>query len=251
MAADGIGHDLAFTRAASEPGARALPGDHSPKPSPAPMTRWRVDERGVTLIEILVALAIAAALLALVSRLVVSMTGSGTRTEVMHVAGAIRYAYGRAAINGWRYDVVINLDDNSYRITCSEERSTVDRARDDDKAGAKRAFRKRDDEASPFEDASREQSKLESCSDAIVQDRKLERKVEFLRVQTARTEEPVDAGEVAIAIFPNGMIERSVIWLRGPRDRAYTLYLDEMTGRVRVQAGDEDPPDHYFEIEED
>lgn len=212
--------------------------------------RFFADPRGMTLLEIIVALAIAAAMLLLVVRMISGMTGSGTRSEVMHIAGAIRYSYGRAAINGWRYDVVVDISGNSYRIECSEKRSTIERTINEQTSGKERAFGGRDEDDEPFATNSAETA-LTSCSDAIVPDHTFERNVKVVRVQTSRTPEPIEEGETKIAIFPNGVIERAVIWLEGPRGRAYTLYTDEMTGRVLVRSGEEEPPDNYFELEED
>lgn len=204
----------------------------------------------MTLLEIMVVLAIAGAMMLLVVRMISGMTGSGTRSEVMHLAGAIRYSYGRAAINGWRYDVVVDISGNSYSIECSEKNSTIERTINEQTAGKERAFGSRDDDEELFGNGDTDAA-LSSCSDAIVPDRSFERDVRVVRVQTSRTPEPLEEGIAKIAIFPNGMIERAVIWLEGPRNRAYTLYTDEMTGRVLVRSGNEEPPDNFFELEED
>jgi type II secretory pathway pseudopilin PulG len=205
----------------------------------------------MTLFEIIIALAIAAALLVMVARVVTNMTGAGAKSEVMHLAGAIRYAYGRAAINGWRYDIVVNIDNNSYRIACSEEHSTVEREPYAEESGVELAFGDDEDDEPLFGETQQQEKALDSCSDAIVKDRSLSHNVEIVRVQTARTPEAVESGEIRIVIFPNGMIERSIIWLQAGENEFFTLFVDEMTGRVKLRTGDQEPPERFFEIEED
>lgn len=187
-----------------------------------------------------------------------------SRSEVMNFSGAIKSAYDRSVLTGMRYDVVIDIDANAYSLECTDETSVV--FRNLDESASERAFRHKhgDDQfaqgGESHGDRTRRQSQddgptpqsdnMKGCEDHVVPSHTFERGLVIERVQTSRTERPVDSGKIRIAVFPNGTIEPAAIWVANKR-KQWTLIVHEMTGRVEVLTGEEDRVDDIFEVEED
>lgn len=222
------------------------------------------NERGITLIEIMVVMAIAAGIAIVMMNSARTLDIFPSRSEVMNFSGAIKSAYDRSVLTGMRYDVVIDIDQNSYSLECTDETSVV--FRNLDESASEKAFRHKhgddqfadggesqgertrrrslDDEPTPQSD------NMKGCDDHVIPSHTFERGLEIERVQTSRTTRPVESGKIRIAVFPNGTIEPAAIWVANQR-KQWTLIVHEMTGRVEVLTGEEDRIDDIFEIEED
>lgn len=200
---------------------------------------------GLSLMEIMIVLAIMAGLMLIAVPVVGSLTNAQLRAEAMRMSGALRMVYGRAAINGLRYEVRLDLDAHTYSVACGDgnvffDPSGPEEVEEDDRD---------DPEADPF-GLGFNQPTLEDCSEPLLEQRTLGHDVEILRVLTQHDADPVEDGEATIAYFPNGFVERSLIWLQ--QDEAVlTLAIDPMSGRVRIFPEDLEVPDDFFEVEED
>ena len=75
--------------------------------------------------------------------------------------------------------------------------------------------------------------------------------VEILRVLTTHNREPVETGTATVAYFPNGFVERSLIWIGMEDGMVLTLSIDPMTGRVFIYPEDLEVPEDFFEVEEE
>ena len=71
-------------------------------------------DRGMTLVEISVALAVAALMLAVAVPALSAITRAQLRQKSGQLAGAIRSLYGSAAIGGHSCRLVLDLDANTY-----------------------------------------------------------------------------------------------------------------------------------------
>ncbi len=203
----------------------------------------------MTLIEIMIVLTIVASVMGLTAFSMSGLTASKVRSEAMHVAGAIRYVYGRSAINGVRYQLTFAVGGNTLSVQCSEKNIPV-AAADADKEPTKREKETEDAEANPFGIASAGAS-MAACDDKVMRDFALKDGVTIARVLTSHDEEPVESGSATIGFFPNGFVERSIVWVKGADGGYFTLLIDPMSGRVRVKPGDLEVPDDFFEVEED
>jgi type II secretory pathway pseudopilin PulG len=202
---------------------------------------------GITLIEILIVLAIMAGMMGMSLAVVGSMTNAQLRAEAMRMSGALRMVYGRAAINGLRYELQINLDENSYSVACGDGNLFVDPGTSD--TAPKDEDEDEDPEADPF-NLGTSRATLEDCSEPLLDGYTLKRGVQIVRVLTSHHRDPVESGVATVAYFPNGFVERTLIWLEQD-DAVLTLAIDPMSGRVRVFGEDLEVPDDFFEVEED
>ena len=239
---------------------------------PAPPITSDRSARGFTLIEIIVALAIAGGVLVTVLIAVNGLMGNPAKTEVMRFAGAIRYAYGEAAIRSHRYDIVMDLDAGSYSLACSEDNVLVIRELPGQSA-SQRAFGRNRDRGDAFAQqdpneqralrrtrdgtagdprsiaAERQPDHISGCDSAMIQTVAFERGVRIVRVRTSRSPDAIEDGTARIAIFPDGTMERAIIWLETEQGRKFTLLTDEMTGRIEIVAGDIDRVEDFFRVE--
>lgn len=202
-------------------------------------------QRGLTLVEILVVLAIMAALMAISFSAFGPLEHSQIRAEAMRMSGALRMVYGRAAVNGLRYQVTFDLDANSFSVECSEENVLIDPEEDDDD----RPFYE-DDEADPF-GLGVSAPTLMDCSEPLLPLTLMRHDVQILRVLTTHHRSPVETGTATVAYFPNGFVERTLIWIGMEDGMVLTLSVDPMTGRVFIYPEDLEVPEDFFEVEED
>lgn len=200
---------------------------------------------GFTVVELIIVLAIAASVMAMSISAFGSLGNAKLRGEAMRMSGALRMVYGRAAVNGLRYQVSFDLDAESYRVDCSPDNVLVE-----SEEQSRRARNPNDPEADPFGLGTHTPT-LDDCSEPLLMPTTLRNGVEIARVLTAHHREAVEEGTHTIAYFPNGFVERSIIWLRSGESNYITLTVDPMTGRVRVHAGDFEVPEDFFEVEED
>lgn len=212
----------------------------------ARLTRSRA---GFTFVEVMVVLLLIAMMAGLSVVALGALDGSKVRAETIRMSGAIRFVYGRAAINGIRYQLVINLDEDTYRVECSEDNTFV--APTDEGVESSGLYDEDDDEADPF-GLGAPAPTMNDCSEELLESRTLRDGVHFARAVTTHHDEPVEDGEVTIAFFPNGFVERSMVWLTDKNQSQYmTLSIDPMTGRVRTHGGDLEVPEDFFAVEED
>jgi prepilin-type N-terminal cleavage/methylation domain-containing protein len=211
-------------------------------------------QRGFTLVEIMVVLGIIAGLSVLAVATLNGLTNSRLDGEALRFSGVLRLVHGRAAINGLRYQVVINLDDASYRVECSTQNVAVPEVGDEggNEEDQRRRDREQEDpEADPF-GLGAQQPTMDDCSEELIEATTLRNGIRFARVFTTHHDEPVEEGEVTIGYFPNGTVERSMIWLTDANGRGWmTMHLDPMTGRVVLRGGEDEIPDDFLELEED
>jgi len=200
----------------------------------------------MTLIEIMIVLTIVASVMGLTAFSMSGLTASKVRSEALHVAGAVRYVYGRSAINGVRYQLTFAVGGNTLSAQCSDKNIPVASA---ESSKEKSKAEKEDAEANPFGVAGG--GGMAACDDAVIRDFTLKDGVTIARVVTSHDEAPVESGNATIGFFPNGFVERSMIWVKGADGGYFTLIVDPMSGRVRVKPGDLEVPDDFFEVEED
>jgi prepilin-type N-terminal cleavage/methylation domain-containing protein len=218
-------------------------------PRPGPGRRaalLSVGARGMTLIEILLVVAIMASAMGLATMSFSNLSNARMKAQTLRLAGALRYVYGRAAINGVRYQLTLNPGGAALSLECSVTNVPVTVVDDE----VKRVERRVDDaEANPFGISS--SGGLRGCEDPVLKDFSLKDDVVVDRVLTTHDKSPVNSGTATIGFFPDGFVERSIIWLRNDAGAMSTLMLDPLSGRVRVVSGDAEIPKDFFEVEED
>jgi len=235
----------------------ALPGQNRRRP------RNRRAERGLTLIELSVALAIVAVLFASVALGVGAITGSKARASAGELGGVIRSLYDTAALTGKTCRLVFLLpaekDEQSatrYWAECAKGNITTRRDRDEVLRDDTRAA---EDEAKNKGRSSRDSFSRSSSSDseptlqelmAREKDR-VEAQATFsqytseeiaprdlpgnvrLAIWTQHQREAVKSGRAYLYFFPQGFTEKAQVVLR-QGNNAWTIVVAPLTGKTKV-----------------
>jgi general secretion pathway protein H len=233
----------------------------APRPSRRlPATRRRA-ERGLTLIEIAIALVIAAVLFAAVVVSVGSITGSRARASAGELAGTIRSLYDTAALTGKTCRIVFELpapkseEPVRYHAECAAKGVTTERDRENSLKEDNRA------REAAARDPGREQRQnfTRSNSAPSIQDLMAEEKERVenaarysayttpevaprelpdgvtLSVWTRHQRQAIENGVAYLYFFPQGYTEKAHVQVR-QGDNVWTLDISPLTGKVNVVA---------------
>jgi prepilin-type N-terminal cleavage/methylation domain-containing protein len=222
---------------------------------------------GMTLIEVMVALAIIALLLALLPAMFSRVRKADLRADAGKLAAAMRSAYDRAGATAAHHRLVIDLEADKFWIERCEGKVQVVRDVDEAKAEAQQAIiarmSKPPDVApsipgmaapptdllaglTPPPDLTASVGSGEAsvpCSPTTgAGTGELSRSVgvQFRQVMVSHLEKPAEDGKVSINFFPLGRAERAVIVLdeKDDKDAVYSVRLHALSGRVEVIAGE-------------
>ncbi|MET0402988.1 MAG: prepilin-type N-terminal cleavage/methylation domain-containing protein [Cystobacter sp.] len=218
-------------------------------------------ERGLTLIEMSIALGIAAVLFAAVTVSVGAITGAKAKASASELAGVIRSLYDTAALSGKTCRLVFELADpkneegtSSYRAECAAGNVTTardrdellrqdDTAREDARRGIRTDTRRNftrgsDGEPGLDELMAQEESRVEDAarfSDFTgeeISPRKLPSGVS-VSVWTRQQREPTQQGLAYLYFFPQGFTEKAQVYVR-QGDNVWTLAISPLTGKVNI-----------------
>jgi general secretion pathway protein H len=217
--------------------------------------RARRLRRGLTLIEIVIAIA----LIALLSGSLLfgknMLVGSRMKATATLIVSSVRFGLTRANATGRPARLVIDFDKKQLSI---EEASTslMLREKGRDQAGgaapASSAEAKARAETERILEGPRAArpafSKLAGVSGAVEDlstGRPLGDGVELVQVRTEHDEEPLRSGRAYIYFWPGGTTERAIVQLKkaGDKDAALTVVLSPLTGRAKIEKGAVDFPE--------
>lgn len=166
------------------------PGSSSPGRFPA----------GFTLIELMIVVAILAALMFVVVPRLQDLTDVQVKSSARRIVGELKYLYNDAVFKKRTYRLNFGLDEGTYWVEVLMGSEFV-----------------------PY-------------ADHVVQDARLERGIRFKDVITERTfgASRLTEREEFIMIYPTGRIDPAIIYIEAPNGSVYTLETKPYTGRVAV-----------------
>ena len=207
--------------------------------------------RGMTLIEISIALAIAGLMVGLAIPAVNSVTRAQLRQRAGQLGGAIRSMYGATALAGKSCRLVFDLEAGSYHSECAQQTITLSSEGERAQNGA----RERTKEEELLEDtkgreglSDEEKMKLELIQKnaftafSEVPPTQLGTSVRLDGVWVQHQPERYTKGEAFLYFWPSGLTEAASIQLvQG--DDVISLLVSPLTGRVRIVNGAVDAPE--------
>lgn len=214
--------------------------------------------RGLTLIELTIALAIVVLLFAAVVTSVGAITGSRAKAAAAELGGVIRSLYDTASLTGKTCRLVFQLPDPrddqtrvKYWAECAAGNVTTRRDREnairdeikkeqEDARNAPRRPAPRSSSAEPTlqEVMSAERDRVEAAAKYSVYTapeitpRELPSGVQA-SVWTRHQRDAIGAGTAYLYFFPQGMTERALVYLRQGRN-IWTLEVSPLTGKTTV-----------------
>ena len=237
----------------------------------------RPRERGFTLIEIIIVLAIVALIMSLGVRGFRSLARSDLRASATNLAGAMRFLFDRASTTGKTHRLVIDIEAGRYWAEVSDDKFYVPREaesldaarRREDKEAQEDAERRAAEEKASSSaatemfgassalpsDSSYDPSKLDigefhpkrarfaAFKDLALKPVTLNKRVVIRSVYTPRLTEPITTGRAYVYFFPLGQTEPAIVTLGEPSgDAVFSLVAHPLTGRVKVYNQEVKPP---------
>ncbi|MCP3097677.1 prepilin-type N-terminal cleavage/methylation domain-containing protein [Myxococcus sp. K15C18031901] len=219
-------------------------------------------QRGLTLIEISIALIIVALLFSAAVMGIGTITGAKAKGAAAELAGTIRSLYDSAALRGKTCRLVFEIPEakeekaTRYHAECAESAVTTSRDRDTalrdenrDREQTRRSRRTGDREersylasggTAPTTDELMEGEKLRvesasrfsSFTSEELAARDLPSDVR-VSVWTRQQKEPVESGVAYLYFFPQGYTEKAYVYL-SQGDNTWTLDVSPLTGKVNI-----------------
>lgn len=206
--------------------------------------RRPIGPRGFTLIEIGVALAVVALLMAAVVPSIEGALGIRGREAAGQIAALVRYVYAHAALTGKSCRIVFQMDEGAYWAECTAERFTLEREKVRARGGRAIAEERRRESFRPSgteqEEAEAIRARIEKEAEfAEFTDNEVTKKAlpdnVSVAVWTAHQTERFDKGAAHLHFFPQGFTEKAHIYVQSAGD-TYTLVVAPLTGKVKVVA---------------
>jgi general secretion pathway protein H len=209
----------------------------------------RSAERGITLIELMITMAIIGLTMGMAT-LAASVADSARlkRSSVM-IAGAIRIAYGHASAISKPVRLVFDFDQRA--IGLEEASADLKLDRNDATGGAAAATeaeQKALEEAEQIVKGPRAPRPAFKPTKAFgfnpdkdKTGKELERNIRFLQIETGHQDEAVNQGRAYLYFWPGGQTERAAIQLKiaGSDDEqdAMTIFVSPLTGKASLKKG--------------
>lgn len=215
--------------------------------------------RGFTLMEVGVALLLAALLVGVAIPGVQSVTAARLREAAGQIAGMSREAYARAAISGKVHRVVMDLDKNTFHLEATSSRFVLQKERSqqlteqeakDRAAGIKTERSSRGGRSrilatsdSDLDESERLQRDLEAeanwvpADDELGSPRPLPADCGYEKVWIAHQSEAFIRGQAELYFWPSGHSEAAIIRLTDDLEnagRVITVKINGLTGRAQV-----------------
>jgi prepilin-type N-terminal cleavage/methylation domain-containing protein len=219
-------------------------------------------ERGLTLLEILVVLAIFGLLAGALTVGYKRLPGTALRRDATKIAAAMRTAYDRATASGAHHRVVLDLEESTFHVERCEGKVTlrkvrdlreeVERQRAEAEKQARLAGSQSQDELlnDMVKDAGERlggsgggaAATCQPVSGAFGRKQALggSPKVSIRRVHVAHLEEAVVEGQATLNFFPLGTAERAVVELGvgEAEDEQFSVAVRPLSGRIDMQPGE-------------
>ncbi len=235
-------------------------------------------QRGMTMIEIMVVLAIMGSLMAvLLGGSLLKSNAARTREGAVEVMATLRAAYNMATMTGKHHRVVFNLEEQTYHIEVCLGKQTLKKGDeeeqvDQEELGKLRERMERPDtsdinqeivQAASPEEATEAAAALAGlrlgtsrCQAAVNtisgQPSKtgnkhkldIERGIRIQELSVQHLNEAVDEGIVTINFFPIGSAERAVVQVGNTSGEVFSILVYGLTSRVEFREGKVEVEDH-------
>lgn len=213
------------------------------------------DARGFTLIEVMIAMALVAAMVVAAVMGVRSLAKSDLRATATRMAGAIRYLFDRASTTGRIHRLVLDFDTGKYWAEVTEDPFVFGVGKETEETRKLEAEKIAKEEEAKSIAAERDaffgtqipsryipkpfipkRATFNAFRGIAIKPVTLKSSVALSDIYTPRLVEPLGEGKGYVYFFPLGMAEAAVIHLSDKkRETFYTLLVHPLTGRVSVK----------------
>jgi general secretion pathway protein H len=203
----------------------------------------RKNQRGMTLIEIMIVVAIIGGMMALGVSMLFPGNDQKVREQATRLAATIKFIYNEAAIKNRYYRLVLDMDHQAYSVESSGEPFKVNV---EDQSSTQTISPKvpvasaNPDATSPPEGGfTPEEGQL------MIRPTDFPQGVKFKDVFVMHEKDRQSQGKVFVYFFPNGWAERAVINLSDDNEEHfYSLEVNPLTGKTHIR-------NEYYEAKEE
>ncbi len=198
-------------------------------------------ERGFTMIEMLIVLALVAVAMAIVVPSMSSLTGANLRSASREVNGAINESFSAASLSGKIHRLAVDLDKAQFRIeiqsSAAPSKETTNTRKFDEKHEGQ------DEIADQVRQVVGDRV-FEPISDDLGTWTKLTSGIDFISFWMEPMRQKMTKGIGYLYFYPDGYTHLALIALGEKRSSGNTLTLrvQSLTGEVSVEEGDSDIP---------
>lgn len=223
-------------------------------------SRRSMDRRGMTILEVMIAMLIVLGMTMSAVVLINSITRASLKAESMRLSGYIKNTFAMAAIHQQYYRLMLDLDTQEFWIEVAEqtqigappqipEQSIIGAPEGVTAPGQapKGGYDSDDPEAQAF---GVHRPTYKPVEGMLNKRRKLDG-ISLHSIVTANETQPRETGRLGITFYPNGFAERSLIIL-GDEDTGFmTLEIQPLSGKVQLWSGKQEADSDFFDVEDD
>lgn len=230
-------------------------------------------QRGLTLIEIMVVLAIVALATGGVALSFRQVSRTTAKSNAARLAAAVRYLYDQAIVSGRYYRLTLDFGKNTYFAEAADDRFYLVAGKEQS-PGRGEAFDADAEQKKREAEQAKERENVQGLAKQL-QPPPSQKRAHFQNfkdttlpqvsmrgawvrdIYTPRQKEPYTRGRAFLYFFPDGHTEQAIIHVASGKrpanedeeaerardpDDVYTLIVHPLTGRVELLNGDVDPP---------
>jgi len=200
--------------------------------------------KGMTIIEILVAVALIGLIMALGAALLIPGDETRLRNQAGALAGTIKFVYNEAAITNKFFRIHFDLDENYYVVESSTEPFYVRMETEENDLN-------RDNEKPKETELGSDGEELQPPPAFIGEEGLLFKKIQLPKgvkiknIMVLHGQAPQDIGKVYAYFLPNGWAEPMVVNLSDEEEESfYSLEVNPLTGKTKIRG-------EYWEVDQE
>ncbi len=183
------------------------------------MRLFQHPEKGITLIEILVAMAIIAIFTVIAIPRFQDKLKLNLKKQARMLSGTIRFLYNQAAIKNVTYRLNYDLTNQTYSVEKSSEAVRLTSP---------------EESRSKWDEEKKTGPKFTEDKELLKKPVQLQKRIKFKDIKTEISKEPITEGHAYTHFFPSGYAEQTRIRLESETGDIYTIVVQPLTGLAKI-----------------
>lgn len=191
---------------------------------------------GFTIIELMVVMVVMATVTLVIAIGIGNIRGASVQAESGKLAVAVRYLYNLSVLNGKVYRLTVDLDSGTW---WGDEQASRDPCKSFEMPGEDEELEDtapKPKKADPDATEKHAEAGFGAAKTKLLKKKKLAKGIIFSGVMTSHQSELATSGQAHIHFFPNGTVERALVYVRvkDDEDDEMTVELLPLQGSARI-----------------